>query len=193
MSRERGRHGRPRVGGDLHHDEQRAGPHRRGGGQSITVTQLADLARRVGKNEVALIRQQITAFYTRTELLRFTIYRIRTTISHGWMPGPGASTTKLFVSQHVSLTGELVMELCGAGGLLADENALDGGLRERTFLNQWMTKLGAAPTTFSAIPSPSACSVCPARSGPTRTCPSANWPDHVASSPLAWAPAAQRR
>jgi alkylation response protein AidB-like acyl-CoA dehydrogenase len=69
-------------------------------------------------------------------------YRIQTAISHGRMPGPEASTTKLFISQHASLTGELVMELSGARGMLADGSALDNGMWERTFLNQWQTKIG---------------------------------------------------
>jgi alkylation response protein AidB-like acyl-CoA dehydrogenase len=113
-----------------------------GGGQGITVTQLVDLARRVGKVKDPLIRQQIAAFYTRSELLRFMNYRVQTALSHGRMPGPEASTTKLFISQHASLTGELVMELSGAEGMLADGSAIDGGVWERAFLNQWMIKLG---------------------------------------------------
>ena len=113
-----------------------------GGGQSITITQLADLARRMGKSKDPVIRQQLAAFYTRTELLRFMNYRVQTALSQGRMPGPEASTTKLFISQHASLTGELVMELSGARGMLADESALDSGMWERTFLNQWQVKLG---------------------------------------------------
>jgi alkylation response protein AidB-like acyl-CoA dehydrogenase len=96
----------------------------------------------MGKSEDPVIRQQLAAFYTRTELLRFMNYRVQTALSQGRMPGPEASTTKLFISQHASLTGELVMELSGARGMLADESALDSGMWERTFLNQWQVKLG---------------------------------------------------
>jgi alkylation response protein AidB-like acyl-CoA dehydrogenase len=113
-----------------------------GGGGQITVEGLVDFARRVGRSKDPLIRQQIAAFYTRSELLRFMNYRVQTAISHGRMPGPEASTTKLFISQHASLTGELVMELSGAAGMLADGCAIDDGVWERTFLNQWMIKLG---------------------------------------------------
>jgi alkylation response protein AidB-like acyl-CoA dehydrogenase len=113
-----------------------------GGGQGITVAQMLDLARRVGKANEPVIRQQIAAYYTRTELLRFMNYRVQTAISHGRMPGPEASTTKLFVSQHASLTGELIMELTGARGMLAGESAIDGGTWELAFLNQWQVKLG---------------------------------------------------
>ena len=113
-----------------------------GGGQSITITQVVDLARRMGRSKDPVIRQELAAFYTRTELLRFMNYRVQTALSQGRMPGPEASTTKLFISQHASLTGELVMELSGAWGMLADESALDSGMWELTFLNQWMVKLG---------------------------------------------------
>jgi alkylation response protein AidB-like acyl-CoA dehydrogenase len=89
-----------------------------------------------------VIRQQIAAFYTRTELLRFMNYRVQTALSQGRMPGPEASTTKLFISQHASLTGELVMELAGAQGMLAGASAPDQGMWELSFLNQWMIKLG---------------------------------------------------
>jgi alkylation response protein AidB-like acyl-CoA dehydrogenase len=112
-----------------------------GSGQ-FSVTQLLDLARRVGKDKDPVIRQGIAAYYTRTELLRFMNYRVQTALSNGRMPGPEASTTKLFASQHASLTGELVMDLSGAQGMLADESAIDGGLWELAFLNQWMIKLG---------------------------------------------------
>jgi alkylation response protein AidB-like acyl-CoA dehydrogenase len=113
-----------------------------GGGQGITVEQLLNLARRVGRSKDPVIRQQIAAYYTRTELLRFMNYRVQTAISHGRMPGPEASTTKLFVSQHASLTGELIMDLTGAQGMLADASAIDDGVWQRAFLNQWMVKLG---------------------------------------------------
>jgi alkylation response protein AidB-like acyl-CoA dehydrogenase len=113
-----------------------------GAGQGITADQVVDLARRGGRSTDPLVRQDIAAFYTRVQLLRFMNYRIQTALSHGRMPGPEASTTKLFVSQHMSLTGDLLMELTGAGGMLAGKDAIDDGAWETAFLNQWMSKLG---------------------------------------------------
>jgi alkylation response protein AidB-like acyl-CoA dehydrogenase len=113
-----------------------------GAGQGITAGQVLDLARRGGRSADPLVRQDIAAFYTRVQLLRFMNYRVQTALSHGRMPGPEASTTKLFVSQHMSLTGDLLMELVGADGMLAGKDAVDEGAWETAFLNQWMSKLG---------------------------------------------------
>ena len=82
-----------------------------GSGQSISIAQVLDLARRRGKSADPLVRQQLADFYTRMQLLRFMNYRVQTALSKGRLPGPEASTTKLFVSQHMSLNGELFMNL----------------------------------------------------------------------------------
>jgi len=113
-----------------------------GGGQGITADQVLDLARRFGGGRDPLVRQHIAAFYTRSQLLRFMNYRVQTAISHGRQPGPEAATTKLLVSQHMGLTGDLLMELVGANGMLADGSAIDNGAWETAFLNQWMSRLG---------------------------------------------------
>ncbi len=113
-----------------------------GAGQGITADQVLELARRLGGNRDPLVRQHVAAFYTRIQLLRFMNYRVQTALSHGRQPGPEAATTKLLVSQHMSLTGDLLMELVGANGMLADGSAIDSGAWETAFLNQWMSKLG---------------------------------------------------
>jgi alkylation response protein AidB-like acyl-CoA dehydrogenase len=113
-----------------------------GAGQGITADQVLDLARRFGGSRDPLVRQHLAAFYTRMQLLRFMNYRVQTALSHGRQPGPEAATTKLLVSQHMSLTGDLLMELVGANGMLADGSAIDNGAWETAFLNQWMSKLG---------------------------------------------------
>jgi alkylation response protein AidB-like acyl-CoA dehydrogenase len=113
-----------------------------GGGQGVTVTQLLDFARTSPKKFDPLVRQHIADFYIRSELLRFMNYRVQTALSQGRMPGPEASTTKLFMSQHATLTGELLLELSGAAGMLAGDDAPDKGIWELAFLNQWMVKLG---------------------------------------------------
>jgi alkylation response protein AidB-like acyl-CoA dehydrogenase len=113
-----------------------------GTGQSIQIAQVLDLARRCGKRADPLLRQQVARFYTRVQLLRFMNYRVQTALSRGRLPGPEASTTKLFVSQHMGLNGELFMSLLGANGMLADDVALDDGFWETAFLNQWSSRLG---------------------------------------------------
>ncbi len=113
-----------------------------GTGQGFTVGQVVALARRCAKSTDPLIRQHLADFYTRVELLRFMNYRVQTALSKGRLPGPEASTTKLFVSRHMSLTGELFMQLLGANGMVADGAALDNGIWELAFLNQWSSRLG---------------------------------------------------
>jgi alkylation response protein AidB-like acyl-CoA dehydrogenase len=113
-----------------------------GSGQRFSVDQMLNLSRRYARDSDPLIRQRLADFYVRSQLLRFMNYRVQTALSQGRQPGPEAATTKLFVSQHLSLTGDLIMELAGAHALLAEENAIDNGMWQTAFLNQWMSKLG---------------------------------------------------
>jgi acyl-CoA dehydrogenase len=68
--------------------------------------------------------------------------RVQTASSQGKLPGPEASTLKLFLSQHQSLTGDLVMSIMGPAGMLDKGDALDEGHWQLTFLNQWSSKIG---------------------------------------------------
>jgi alkylation response protein AidB-like acyl-CoA dehydrogenase len=110
--------------------------------QGIAVGQVLDLAHHCDKSTDPLVRQLIADCYTRVQLLRFMNYRVQTALSKGRTPGPEASTTKLLVSQHMKLNGELFMTLMGARGMLADGAAPDNGFWETAFLNQWMSRLG---------------------------------------------------
>jgi alkylation response protein AidB-like acyl-CoA dehydrogenase len=113
-----------------------------GMGGGVTVAQLARLARAAGRGDDPLIRQGIAKFYTRTQLLRFMNLRVQTALSHGRMPGPEAATTKLFVSRHLGLTGDLLMAIEGADGMLSGADAPDAGSWQHAFLNQWTARLG---------------------------------------------------
>ena len=88
------------------------------------------------------VRQDIARYHTRTQVLRFMNYRVQTALSQGKQPGPEAAATKLFVSQHQGLTGDLVLAIEGAGGMLAGESALDHGMWQTTFLGQWGSRIG---------------------------------------------------
>jgi alkylation response protein AidB-like acyl-CoA dehydrogenase len=113
-----------------------------GGGQGLTTDQVIDLARRCGRDEDPVVRQHLAAFHTRRELLRFMNFRVQTALSQGRQPGPEAATTKLLVSQHQSLTGDLLLELEGAAGMLDKESAIDDGIWQLAFVNQWASKIG---------------------------------------------------
>jgi len=111
-------------------------------GGRVTVEQVAGLARACGRTDDPLVRQGIAAFHIRTELLRYMNLRIQTALSNGRMPGPEAATTKLFVSQHMGRTGDLLMAIEGTDGMLAGADAPDGGAWQQAFLNQWTSRLG---------------------------------------------------
>ena len=113
-----------------------------GAGANVTPEMLIDLARRTGQDRDPVIRQGLAEFFTRVQLLKYMNYRVQTALSQGRMPGPEAATTKLFISQHQSLTGDLLLSMLGAGGMLDKSDALDGGKWQLAFLNQWSVKIG---------------------------------------------------
>jgi alkylation response protein AidB-like acyl-CoA dehydrogenase len=113
-----------------------------GSTHGVTSQQLVDLARRCGRDQDPLIRQDIARAHIRMQVLRYMNLRVQTAASQGKLPGPEASTMKLFVSQHLSLMGDLVLSIVGAGGLLHHEDAIDEGFWQTTFLGQWMSKIG---------------------------------------------------
>jgi alkylation response protein AidB-like acyl-CoA dehydrogenase len=110
--------------------------------RSGVFDQLVDLARRRGVDQDPGIRQELALAYTHGELRRYMNLQLQTAASQGVPPGPAASTAKLYLSQYLSFVGDLVMRLCGAGGMLAGADAIDDGHWHTTFLNQWMSKIG---------------------------------------------------
>jgi alkylation response protein AidB-like acyl-CoA dehydrogenase len=113
-----------------------------GSNQAVTSARLIDLARRCGRDQDPTVRQKLAAFHTRTQVLRYMNFRVQTALSHGRQPGPEAATTKLFLSQHLALTGDLVLQITGADGMLHRDSALDGGAWQQVFLGQWASRIG---------------------------------------------------
>jgi alkylation response protein AidB-like acyl-CoA dehydrogenase len=111
-------------------------------GHGLTTARLVDLARRCGCAGDRAIRQQLAGAHIRLELLRYMNLRVQTALSHGRQPGVETSPMKLFLSQHQSLTADLVMAMLGADGLLSGDDALDEGRWQHTFLNQWSSRIG---------------------------------------------------
>ena len=108
----------------------------------VTERDLIGLARRCGRHTDPDIRQRLAAAITRFRVLRFMNYRVQTALSQGRPPGPEASVLKLFLSQHASLLGDLVVEMEGAAGMLDGASALDGGSWQDVFLSQWSVRIG---------------------------------------------------
>jgi alkylation response protein AidB-like acyl-CoA dehydrogenase len=113
-----------------------------GSGHGTTVAQLIALARECGRDQDPVIRQEIARAHTRIQVLRFMNLRVQTATSQGKAPGAEASTIKLFLSTHQSLTGDLVMSIMGTAGMLSGADAIDGGHWQTAFLNQWSSKIG---------------------------------------------------
>jgi alkylation response protein AidB-like acyl-CoA dehydrogenase len=113
-----------------------------GSGHGTTTAQLIELAQACGRDRDPLIRQEIARAHTRIQVMRFMNLRVQTASSQGKLPGPEASTLKLFISQHQSLTGDLVMSIMGTAGMLAKSDGIDDGHWAMAFLNQWSSKIG---------------------------------------------------
>jgi alkylation response protein AidB-like acyl-CoA dehydrogenase len=113
-----------------------------GSGHGVTTSQLKELARQCGRDKDPVIRQDIARAHTRIQLMRYMNLRVQTASSQGKAPGPEASTLKLFISQHQSLTGDLVMAIMGTSGMLAKGDAIDEGHWQNAFLGQWSSKIG---------------------------------------------------
>jgi alkylation response protein AidB-like acyl-CoA dehydrogenase len=88
------------------------------------------------------LRQQLAQSYTRSAILKFLGYRVRTAAARGVAPGPESSIMKLLVSEHMTGQGDLVLAMQGAGGMLAAADALDNGRWQMEFLGQWSSKIG---------------------------------------------------
>ena len=113
-----------------------------GGHGGPGAREIARFARSVGKGDDPVARQGIAAAFARQEILRYLGYRTFTAISQGRLPGSEASVMKLAMSQHVTLTGDLVLALAGAHGMLIGADAPAGGLWQQQFLNQFSIKIG---------------------------------------------------
>jgi alkylation response protein AidB-like acyl-CoA dehydrogenase len=114
-----------------------------GGGMGRdTFPDFVDLARRTGADRDPVMRQELARCHIRGELMKYLGYRVRTAVAQGKVPGPESSILKLMVSTHLGANGDLVLALCGAGGMLAASDAPDAGRWQMEFLGQWGARIG---------------------------------------------------
>ncbi len=113
-----------------------------GGATRGDFGEVADLARRLGAHRDPVLRQKLARSYTRSAVLKYLGYRVRTATARGQAPGPESSVMKLLVSQHMTGQGDLYMAMLGASGMLAADSAIDGGRWQMEFLGQWSAKIG---------------------------------------------------
>jgi len=89
------------------------------------------LARALGRLEEPLMRQRFASAWTGLWLMKWNALR---SMSAGGVPGPEASISKLFWgSWHRSL-GELLIDVLGVAGLIADAFPYELSLEQKLFL-----------------------------------------------------------
>ncbi|MCU1394363.1 MAG: Acyl-CoA dehydrogenase [Ilumatobacteraceae bacterium] len=112
------------------------------GGNAYTIPELIDLARRYDRNDDPVIRQGLAQAHIRAEVLKYMGYGLRTSISRGEMPGPGASVMKLFIARHWSATTDLAVAIEGASGMLWGESATEDGRWQTLLCQQYAIRIG---------------------------------------------------
>ncbi len=113
-----------------------------GGGSGVGFKSLAALAKTCGRADDPVIRQELAKSYTRFELLNWLGQRAKARAKAGLPPGPEMSLMKLAVSERVARDGDLALALEGPGGMLSGADALDDGMFQQLFLNQWSVRIG---------------------------------------------------
>jgi alkylation response protein AidB-like acyl-CoA dehydrogenase len=84
------------------------------------------LARRTGRMDEPVIRQQLADAVLTLEVLRFNQLRMLTALTHDGTPGPEASIGKLFWASWHRRLGEIGMAVRGASAMVAGPDAAVG-------------------------------------------------------------------
>ena len=113
-----------------------------GGGGQTGPRELIDLARRFGRDDDPTLRQELARLYTRQQIQRWVVYRVRTAVAKGVLPGPEASILKLLNSHQVEHVGSTIMSILGPTATLWHDDAPDGGFWNDVFLFQWSSRIG---------------------------------------------------
>src|SRR2546421_8357478 len=87
-----------------------------GGGRSVGVKPLVDLARRRGMLDHPVVRQGIADVYIRSQILGYIGQRTRAAVKAGKAPGPEGSIAKLAGALLARRTSDLGIAIAGPGG-----------------------------------------------------------------------------
>ena len=87
-----------------------------GGGRSVGVKPLVELARRRGVLDDPVVRQGIADVYIRTKIMGYIGQRTRAAVTAGKAPGPEGSIAKLAGALLARRTSDLGIAIAGAGG-----------------------------------------------------------------------------
>lgn len=83
------------------------------------------------------VRDRIATWYCEQAGLKFTKLRVQSALSRGATPGPENSITKVVSANKLQGIGSFGMDLMDAGGILVDEQPMDG-----LFQGAWMSSPG---------------------------------------------------
>jgi alkylation response protein AidB-like acyl-CoA dehydrogenase len=134
-------------------------------GVGATTTALAfgaeyelfvDMARKQGKLDDPLVRQDIARFYTTVQIMKYRGMQALTRFLTGQQPGPESSIGKLFWSHHHHAITEAAMNMMGADGMVGFGDETRGGIGapaigiENTPANWMSSFLVARPGTIYA-------------------------------------------
>jgi alkylation response protein AidB-like acyl-CoA dehydrogenase len=86
----------------------------------ITVAELVDHARKLGRGDDRLVRQRIAQHYIEARALELNGYRAVTKIMKSGMPGPEGSLMKLFWSELNQRMSETAVDIEGPMGQVVD-------------------------------------------------------------------------
>lgn len=84
------------------------------------------LAKRTGRWDDPVVRQELMASHVRLEILRFNQMRMLSALTSGGVPGPEMSIGKLYWAGWHRRLGELAMMVRGASGMIGSDDAHDG-------------------------------------------------------------------
>jgi len=113
-----------------------------GAGQTSTFDAIVALAREMGRTDEPLVRQALADVYSRERILKFLGMRMQTAIMHKRGTPPDPSVLKNFFTQSLSKRVELAVDLEGAGGMLADGDAIQDGFWQKQCMAQFSSRIG---------------------------------------------------
>ena len=98
---------------------------------------LVEEARKRGRTDDSLVRQDLAWAYTHTEIMRFQGLRLLSTLANKKEPGPEASGSKLFWSEYHKVFGQIAMNIVGADAMIRPDGEGDYRLDrwQQTFLS----------------------------------------------------------
>jgi len=79
---------------------------------------LVGTARKLGRHDDPVVRQDLAWAYTQVEIMRYSGLRTLATLAAKKEPGPEASVNKLFWSEYHKRFGEIAINLAGADGMI---------------------------------------------------------------------------